>query len=53
MAQHYTRLCSRTLVGPNLHKSNAVGNQSNLDDETSTTEFEFKWDPDDDTQEGL
>ena len=40
-------------MGHDMLKSNAVGTQSDEDDDASTADFEFDWVPDDDAQEGL
>ena len=49
----YTRLCSGQLIGPGL--SNSISEWSHIieDDDETTDEFEFNWDPGDEIQDGL
>ena len=49
----YTSLRSGRLIGPGLSNPLADRTQTHQDDDESTAEFEFDWDPGDDTQEDL
>jgi len=49
----YTRLRSGPPIGPRLSNPLSDQTQTHFDEDDSSAEFEFDWDPGDDTQLGL